>query len=82
MLAIKQNSAYHLSFYSNEGSEPPHVHVKLAKSEAKYWLDPVRLDRFSGFRPHELGEIEVIVTSNVEKIREVWVAHFGPPQAG
>lgn len=28
-------------FYSNEGQEPPHIHVKAGGDEAKFWLDPI-----------------------------------------
>ena len=34
---------YRAFFYSNEGSEPPHVHVRSGDKEAKFWLhDPER----------------------------------------
>ena len=32
-------------FYAGDGGEPPHVHVERDDSEAKSWLDPVRLER-------------------------------------
>ena len=31
-------------FYSADRDEPPHVHVEREESEAKFWIDPVRLD--------------------------------------
>ena len=37
--------------------EPPHIHVERDDNIAKFWLDPVRLQRSDGFfsdrdRPH------------------------------
>ncbi|MDY0084344.1 MAG: DUF4160 domain-containing protein [Bacteroidales bacterium] len=31
-------------FYSNEGQEPMHVHVRKAGGFAKFWVEPVDLD--------------------------------------
>jgi hypothetical protein len=30
-------------FYSDEGQEPPHIHVRTPDGECKFWLSPVRL---------------------------------------
>ena len=30
-------------FFSNEGHEPPHMHVDKAGRSCKFWLTPVRL---------------------------------------
>ena len=31
-------------FYSDEGNEPIHIHVRKAEKECKYWLDAQRFD--------------------------------------
>jgi hypothetical protein len=31
---------YRFFFYSNEGSEPPHIHVEAGGKSAKFWLQP------------------------------------------
>jgi hypothetical protein len=31
---------YRFFFYSNEGHEPPHIHVQKAEGIAKFWLKP------------------------------------------
>jgi hypothetical protein len=41
-------------FFSNEAQEPPHIHVAQAERYAKFWLEPVALDRNRGFRRSEL----------------------------
>ena len=43
MPVILRISPYVCYFWSLEGNEPPHVHVKRDKDEAKFWLAPVRL---------------------------------------
>jgi hypothetical protein len=45
-------------FYSNEGSEPPHIHVRSADQQAKFWLDPIELDWNSGFNVREMTQLE------------------------
>jgi len=50
-------------FYSNDADEPMHVHVERDGDVAKFWLDPVRLQRSGGFRPPEIRR----VTRSVEK---------------
>ena len=48
---------YRAFFYSNEGSEPPHVHVSNGDAEAKFWLREVALVVNAGFAQHELTAI-------------------------
>ena len=37
---------YRVHFYAADRlREPPHMHVRRDRSEAKFWLDPVRLER-------------------------------------
>lgn len=46
----RRNRALQIFFYSNEGVEPPHVHIRRERATAKFWLDPVALSSASGFR--------------------------------
>ena len=41
--------------------EPPHVHVQRERMVAKFWLDPLALERAGGFRSHELTTIGKLV---------------------
>jgi len=44
-------------FFSLEGNEPPHVHVRKGGGKAKLWLSPVELVYARGFtKPEESGE--------------------------
>jgi hypothetical protein len=51
MPTILRDGRWRFFFYSNEGSEPPHVHVESADGEAKYWLTPVALAGSSRMKP-------------------------------
>ncbi len=67
---------YRLFFFSNEGEEPPHIHVERDRKLAKFWLDPVRLVRDSGFASHELTRIEARVRDNESLLLESWREFF------
>ena len=47
--AILRIGRYRFFFISNEGRGPPHIHVKAAEDEAKFWLEPVQLAANFGF---------------------------------
>jgi hypothetical protein len=40
---------YRAFFYSNEGGEPPHVHVRAGEKEAKFWLHDISPAANAGF---------------------------------
>ena len=48
-------------FFSSDRGEPAHIHVKLDRQLAKYWLDPIVLEKNRGFKDHELGQIAKLV---------------------
>jgi len=43
MPTVMRIAGYRFFFYSNEGSEPAHVHVQSGDGEAKFWLNPIEL---------------------------------------
>ena len=53
MSAVLRIGPYRFFFYSNENSEPPHIHVQSGRCLAKFWLGPVNLCTSVGFRGHE-----------------------------
>jgi hypothetical protein len=61
---------YRLFFYSSEGSEPPHVHVRRDRATAKFWLAPVRLAGSRRFGDRELREVQRIVEENQQEVLE------------
>lgn len=51
MPTVLRMGRYRFYFFSNEGEEPPHIHVKSGGEEAKFWLDPIELVSFSAPLP-------------------------------
>jgi len=67
---------YRFYFFSDEGVEPPHIHIKAAEDQAKFWLDPIALASNYGFRGNELNEIERIVREHQVEFLEAWYEHL------
>jgi hypothetical protein len=76
MPTILRVEGYRFFFFSNEGSEPPHVHVEQAERYAKFWLNPVSLARNRGFRTDELTELHQIVVQNKSVFLRAWHERF------
>jgi hypothetical protein len=76
MPAMDDIGPYRFYFYSAEGTEPPHVHVRRDRATAKFWLDPVRLARSRHLKDHELRHVQKLVEENRERILEAWNEHF------
>lgn len=77
MPVVLRVGRYRFFFFSNEGREPPHIHVKAAGDEAKYWLDPVQLAADYGFNVAELNEIRGLVEEHREQLLEAWHERLG-----
>jgi hypothetical protein len=43
---------------------PPDIHLERDDCEAKFWLDPVRLERSRGFRRKEINRIPELVVEH------------------
>jgi len=63
-------------FYSNEGTEPPHVHVEQAGNTAKFWLAPVECADNRGFSACEINTLVRIVIVHERKFEEARHEHF------
>lgn len=63
-------------FYSDEGAEPPHIHVDTGDGECKFWLEPVRLARSEGVKPVELRRIENVIVEREAFFLEKWHDYF------
>ncbi len=67
---------YRFYFYSNEGFEPPHIHVDKGGNSVKFWLRPVAIARNYGFSSRELGVIEGKVADEQDAFIEAWNGYF------
>jgi hypothetical protein len=64
-------------FYSNEGQEPPHVHVSNAGAVGKIWLQPVRVGYSYGFTPSQLRRVRELAFEHQASFLERWHEYFG-----
>jgi len=77
MPTIMRVGPYRLFFYAGDGDEPPHVHVERDDKVAKFWLDPVRLQRSGGFNRSEISRIHRMIEENSTVLKENWNDYFG-----
>lgn len=77
MPSVLRIGAFRFFFYSNENAEPPHIHIRAAESEAKFWLESIALVWNKGFNKRELRRIERHIADNHESLLEAWQEFFG-----
>jgi hypothetical protein len=63
-------------FYSSDKDEPVRVHVEVAGDVAKFWLEPVKLERSGRMEPRDLRMAQGIVEEHQEELVEAWHAYF------
>jgi hypothetical protein len=68
---------YRFFFFSNERSEPSHIHVQHGTGHAKFWLDPVILAVAQALNPSELRRAKLFVIQYRHDFLERWHEHFG-----
>jgi len=51
--------------------------VEREESKAKFWLEPIRLEKSRGFSRAEIGRIERLVTENAVNLLRAWHEYFG-----
>jgi len=68
---------YRFFFFSNEGFEPPHVHVEVADGYAKLWVEPVAFAEAHRLNAKQMRDIRQILRDRRAEILEAWNEHFG-----
>ena len=76
MPTVMQTGPYRFFFYAGDRHEPPHIHVERDEKTAKFWLDPVRLQRSGGFNRQEINRIERLIEENQERLLQRWSEYF------
>ena len=76
MPVVLRIGRYRFFIFSNEGKEPPHIHVRASGDEAKFWLDPVQLAANYGFNSSETTELERLVTEHRDDLMQAWHEHL------
>ena len=77
MPTVLRRNGYRFFFYSNEGGEPGHIHVRKNAKEAKIWLHDLSVAINVGYTSRELSEIIRIVRTEQVLLREAWDDFFG-----
>jgi hypothetical protein len=76
MPTVLRVGPFRFFFYAGDGGEPPHVHVERDDCEAKFWLDPVRLERSHGFSRKEINRVRRLVEEHRQQLLEGWNEFF------
>lgn len=74
---VHREGPFRYFFYSNEGTEPPHIHVEGADGSAKVWIGTGAMASHTGIRPADLARITAIVREHRTQFMEAWNGHFG-----
>lgn len=77
MPTVLRIGPYRFFFVSLDRSEPPHIHVRGENMVAKFWLDPLALERAGGFDRRELSAMAKLVGGHRETLLERWYEFFG-----
>jgi hypothetical protein len=67
---------YRFFLYAGDRDEPAHVHVERENNRAKFWLDPVRLQKSTGFGRMEVRRIQRLVEHHREDLLRQWNEYF------
>lgn len=76
MPTILRILGFRFFFYSNEGNEPPHIHVEKAEGNGKYWLTPVSKSYMRNFSKKEEKQVAKIVREEQELFKKKWYEYF------
>ncbi len=79
MPVIFRSGSYRFFFYSDEGNprEPPHVHVRQGRDEAKFWLHPdVGVAYNDGFDARDLNRLQRLVEDHRDDLERAWHDYF------
>ncbi len=76
MPTILHEQGFRFSFYSADGAEPPHLHVRKGDGRAKWWIDPIREGWSRGFSKSERARIERIIKEYQGFVLDEWRRYF------
>jgi hypothetical protein len=77
MPTVLRIEGYRFFFFSNEGQEPPHIHVEKGDAYAKLWLAPVCLASSEGFKRSEMRRIRELTEEHAHAFIQAWQTHLG-----
>ncbi len=77
MPTVLRVGPYRFFFYAGDREEPLHIHVEREDKIAKFWLEPLRLQRSGGFNRSEMSKIQKLIDEHHEQLMEAWHDYFG-----
>lgn len=77
MPTVLTENGYRFHFYSNEGTEPCHIHVQGKGGVMKVWLPSMIASEVRRYSPREQREIRDIIRTNKTKLMGAWDDFFG-----
>lgn len=78
MPTVLRVGSFRFHFYSDEGHEPPHIHVDTGDGECKFWLDPIVLASSYRVPPQVIRRIERLVYERHDFLLEKYHEHYNP----
>ena len=76
MPTVLRTGPYRFFFYAGDRDEAPHVHVERDDKVAKFWLDPLRLQRSGGFSRKEISRLQKLLSASRLRVFEAWNDYF------
>lgn len=76
MPTVLRIGPYRFFFYAGDAEEPVHIHCERDEHTAKFWLDPVHLDRSKGFGSSEINRVQEIVEEHRDTLVRRWHEFF------
>ncbi len=77
MPKIYEQNSYRFFFYSAEGDEPCHVHIKKGEGDGKIWLEPeLKEEYLLDFKSQEKKQIRKIVQEQRDYFIQRWYEYF------
>ena len=77
MPTVLRQLGFRFFFYSNEGTEPAHIHVEKGDCETNFWLEPVELVYSNGFSAKEINQLRKITLEHQQLFKKAWHEYFG-----
>ena len=76
MPTVLRHGPFRFFFYAGDRGEPPHVHVERDNNEAKFWLQPARLQWARGFSRKDINRLQRVIEFNQEELLRKWDEYF------
>ena len=76
MPTVMGRGPYRFYFFSEEGMEPEHIHVRFEGNDCKFWLNPVIVASNRGIPIHRLNEIERTIHEHKSFLIEKYNEHL------